>query len=244
MAASRTDETYDGAAVVFTNLRGTALAVVETLRRTVNALREHSPLLPLSLSRLADALVLLSRFKESQDQRSGLRQEALSAAQTAAAMAAPHSPYASAIHGSVANVLRWQKPDDAAIAEALETAAKAGAECHLSEGLAAALDWGAIEPLRASAYVDSILHRLQTQLEADGKCGIDLLQETCLPTASTKCWSWLLPVCLISKSLINWAPAKLRSKFIAATSCANASRIVDRPGAHGRTIGGCLVLKY
>jgi hypothetical protein len=29
-----------------------------------------------------------------------------------------------------------------------------------------------------------------------------------------------------------------------ATSCANASRIVDRPGAHGRTIGGCLALKY
>ena len=61
---------------------------------------------------------------------------------------------------------------------------------------------------------------------------------------NTKCWGWLLPICLISKSLINWAPAKPRSKFIAARSCANASRIVDRTGAHGRTIGGSLALKY
>jgi CHAT domain-containing protein len=177
LAATRTDETYDGAPVIITDLQGVALAAVNTLRGTVNSLSEDSPILPLALSQLADALVLLSRFKESQDYRSGLRQEAVSAARTAAAKIGPRSLHASAIYRTLANALRWHSPGDPVIVESLETAAKVGAESDLAEGLAAALDWGAIEPLRASVYVEAILHRLQTQLEADGKFRMDLLQD-------------------------------------------------------------------
>jgi hypothetical protein len=166
-------------------MQGAALAAVNTLRGTVNSLSEHSPILPLALSQLADALVLLSRFKESQDYVSGLRQEAVSAARTAAAKIRPRSLHAGAIYRTLANALRWHSPADPAIVEALESAAKAGAESDLAEGLAAALDWGEIEPLRASVYVEAILHRLQTQLEADGKFRMELLQDSTRWTVSS-----------------------------------------------------------
>lgn len=176
LAATRTDETYDGVPAIIKGMQGAVLAAVNTMRGTVNSLSEHSPILPFALSQLADALVLLSRFKESQD-CAGLRQEAVSAARTAAAKIGPRSLHAGAIYRTLANALRWHSPGDPAIVEALESATKAGAESDLAEGLAAALDWGAIEPLRASVYVEAILHRLQTQLEADGKFRMELLQD-------------------------------------------------------------------
>jgi FixJ family two-component response regulator len=49
---------------------------------------------------------------------------------------------------------------------------------------------------------------------------------------------------LLSKQIADKLDTCHTVKIFAATSCANASRIVDRPGVHGRTIWGCLALKY
>jgi CHAT domain-containing protein len=177
LAATMPAENYEGAPVIFTGLENCANTAVDTLRRTVNSLPPGSPILPLCLSRFVDALVLLSRFKSFSDHRRNLLEEALGTAQTAVELTPPRSPHVAAVHRSLAGALRWSRPDDPAIVEHLETAARAGAETDLMEGLEAAFEWGLTEPIRASAYVDPILRQLYAQLKVDGLFRMGLLQD-------------------------------------------------------------------
>ena len=142
LAAIEPDETYEGAPVIFRGLGESAESAVKYLRETVNSLSKGSPDLPLCLSRLADALVLLSRFKDRQNLRAGFREEAVSAAQTAAELILPQSPHKAAIHRSLAGALRWYAPGSPAILENLEIAAHAGAQTDLIEGMRGRLRMG------------------------------------------------------------------------------------------------------
>jgi CHAT domain-containing protein len=165
---------YEGAPILRTGLDATAQTSVDWLRKATGAMDPAAPLRPRCLARLADALTLHSRWTRSTEERT----EAVEAAREALACLLPSSPNLPAVHHALARALWWRNRDRDR-QEALdhyEAASKSAGDFQAS--LSAALDWLAIDPVRAVPSVDQRLEALYTRLRGDARFDLRLLEKT------------------------------------------------------------------